>query len=102
GGQSAEKSKRHSRRKDMKEVGDMRPQQPLQTPSQISALVNRDIHSHLKARPCIESSPVSGTWRQDRPLKRVLSKLGFQLWASPCSSLESRQHRPNRDHYLSF
>ncbi|GIY61569.1 hypothetical protein CEXT_11911 [Caerostris extrusa] len=63
------------------------PQQPIQTQSQISALVNGDIHSHLKARTCIESSPVSGARRHDRPLKRVLSELGLQLrrqlWASP-------------------
>ncbi|GIY88438.1 hypothetical protein CEXT_27371 [Caerostris extrusa] len=63
------------------------PQQPLQTQSQISALVNRDIHSHLKARPCIESSLVSDARRNDRSLRRMLSKLGRrlrrQLWASP-------------------
>ncbi|GIY88432.1 hypothetical protein CEXT_27341 [Caerostris extrusa] len=52
-----------------------------------------DIHSHLKARLCIESSPVSGARWHDRPLRRVLSKLGRQLrrqlWASPVSVNQS-------------
>ncbi|GIY29189.1 hypothetical protein CDAR_588251 [Caerostris darwini] len=82
-----EKSKSHSMQKDINEVEDMWPPQQPQTQSQISAIVNRDIHSHLKARPCIESSPVSGAQWHSRPLRRMLFKLGLQLrrqlWASP-------------------
>ncbi|GIY61571.1 hypothetical protein CEXT_11931 [Caerostris extrusa] len=90
GGQIAEQSNRHPMRpRDISEVKDMWLPTTLQTQSQISALVNRDIYSHLKARPCIESSPVSGARLHDRPLKRVLSKLDRrlrrQLWASRCS-----------------